>query len=180
MEAVLWHKPGTADITIPTLYHRIIRQHRLKGTSDITYRIPQSTSALRPTGKLRQKDIQPHSHGPHTELQAESREQNLPSGPDDARDALPNIPNSSEVFWGWRGERGGGGDAGGLDCLSGLPWLQGHPSRLGSTSRVQTGQRVTASNPEVKSSSGDGKTNMSTQSMPYNLFQFTSSHAYKI
>lgn len=108
MEAVLWHKPGTADITIPTLYHRIIRQHRLKGTSDITYRIPQSTSALQPTGKLRQKGIQPHSHGPHTELQAESREQNLPSGPDDARDALPNVPNSSEVFWGWRGGKGGG------------------------------------------------------------------------
>lgn len=62
----------------------------------------------------------------------------------------------------------------------GLPWLQGHPSRLGSTSRVQTGQRVTGSNPEVKSSSSEGKTNMSTQSMLYNLFQFTSSHAYKI
>lgn len=67
-----------------------------------------------------------------------------------------------------------------MDPASRLPWLQGRPSILGSTSRVQTGQRVTGPGPGVKSSGRDGKTNMSTQSMLYNLFQFTSSHAYKI
>lgn len=67
-----------------------------------------------------------------------------------------------------------------MDPTLWLPWRQGQPSTLGSTSRVQTGQRVTGSGPGVKSSSSDGKTNMSTQSMLYNLFQFTSSHAYKI
>lgn len=67
-----------------------------------------------------------------------------------------------------------------MDPTLWLPWRQGRPSILGSTSRVQTGQRVTGPGPGVKSSSSDGKTNMSTQSMLYNLFQFTSSHAYKI
>lgn len=145
--------------------------------------MPQSTSTMWPMGKLRHEREGRRASSPiltilAQKLRRRGREQGAKL-PICVRRCPGCTAQHSQFAWGFLG-LGGRGDAGGLDCLSGLPWLQGHPSRLGSTSRVQTGQRVTGSNPEVKSSSGDGKTNMSTQSMPYNLFQFTSSHAYKI
>lgn len=72
---------------------------------------------------------------------------------------------------GWRGIR----------CFR-LPWLPSAPSRLGLYQQSSDGSACDRlETPKVKSSSSDGKTNMSAaRGTRYDIFQFTSTHAYKI
>lgn len=80
----------------------------------------------------------------------------------------------------FEGKKGGWGRMG--VCRFWLPWLPSVPSRLGLYQQSSDGSACDRlKTPKVKSSSSDGKTNMSAaRGMLYDIFQFTSTHAYKI